>query len=82
MVISTTHTHNSHNTENIEFIYIPNQNGILVEEIVPSVIEPSFGIGRIMYTIWEHNFVIRDAQRTVGNYCLFLIANSSQIKLI
>jgi len=38
----------------------------LVEEIVPSVIEPSFGIGRIMYSIWEHNFVVRDAQRTVS----------------
>jgi glycyl-tRNA synthetase (class II) len=37
-----------------------------VEEIVPSVIEPSFGIGRIMYSIWEHNFVVRDAQRTVN----------------
>ena len=40
----------------------------LVEEIVPSVIEPSFGIGRIMYTIWEHNFVLRDAQRTVNTF--------------
>ena len=38
----------------------------IVEEIVPSVIEPSFGIGRIMYSIWEHNFVVRDAQRTVN----------------
>lgn len=31
-----------------------------VEEVVPSVIEPSFGIGRIMYSIWEHNFRTRD----------------------
>lgn len=31
-----------------------------VQEIVPSVIEPSFGIGRIMYSIWEHNFRIRE----------------------
>lgn len=37
---------------------------IHVEEFVPSVIEPSFGIGRVMYSIWEHNFVERDAQRT------------------
>lgn len=38
-----------------------------VEEIVPNVIEPSFGIGRIMYTIFEHTFRIRDGdeQRTV-----------------
>ncbi|VDL92392.1 unnamed protein product [Schistocephalus solidus] len=37
-----------------------------VDEIVPSVIEPSFGIGRIMYAILEHNFKIRenDQQRT------------------
>jgi len=37
-----------------------------VEEFIPSVIEPSFGIGRIMYSIFEHNFKIRegDEQRT------------------
>lgn len=35
---------------------------------MPSVIEPSFGIGRIMYAILEHNFHTRenDAQRTVS----------------
>lgn len=38
-----------------------------VEEVVPNVIEPSFGIGRIMYSIFEHTFHIRDGdeQRTV-----------------
>ncbi|XP_018325020.1 glycine--tRNA ligase [Agrilus planipennis] len=37
-----------------------------VEEIIPSVIEPSFGVGRIMYAIFEHNFKVRenDEQRT------------------
>lgn len=37
-----------------------------VEEIIPSVIEPSFGIGRIMYALFEHNFKMRDGdeQRT------------------
>merc|ERR1719464_775930 len=30
-----------------------------VEEITPSVIEPSFGVGRIMYAIFEHCFKIR-----------------------
>ncbi|KAJ6216538.1 hypothetical protein RDWZM_007695 [Blomia tropicalis] len=37
-----------------------------VEEFVPGVIEPSFGIGRIMHTVFEHNFKIRegDDQRT------------------
>lgn len=39
-----------------------------VEEVIPNVIEPSFGIGRIMYTIFEHTFHIRegDEQRTVS----------------
>ncbi|KAG8231863.1 hypothetical protein J437_LFUL011768 [Ladona fulva] len=37
-----------------------------VEEVVPNVVEPSFGIGRIMYALFEHNFRIRegDEQRT------------------
>jgi len=39
-----------------------------VEEFVPSVIEPSFGIGRIMYSIFEHRFRVRpgDEQRSVS----------------
>ncbi|CAF0830026.1 unnamed protein product [Rotaria sordida] len=41
------------------------QKTIQVEEFIPSVIEPTFGIGRIMYTMLEHNFKIRpqDNQR-------------------
>ncbi|XP_011188345.1 glycine--tRNA ligase isoform X1 [Zeugodacus cucurbitae] len=31
-----------------------------VEEITPSVIEPSFGIGRIMYALLEQNFLCRE----------------------
>lgn len=31
-----------------------------VEEIIPSVIEPSFGIGRIMYALLEHRFQMRE----------------------
>ena len=31
-----------------------------VEEVTPGVVEPSFGIGRIMYSIWEHSFRIRE----------------------
>ncbi|TMW53742.1 hypothetical protein DOY81_001147 [Sarcophaga bullata] len=31
-----------------------------VEEIIPSVVEPSFGIGRIMYALLEQNFLCRD----------------------
>ncbi|XP_033325114.1 glycine--tRNA ligase isoform X1 [Megalopta genalis] len=36
------------------------QKTVHVEEIIPSVIEPSFGIGRIMYAVFEHNFKARD----------------------
>ena len=37
-----------------------------VEEFVPSVVEPSFGIGRIMYAVFEHTYRKRDndEQRT------------------
>jgi len=43
------------------------QETLHVEEFVPNVIEPSFGIGRIMYAIFEHNFRVRsdDDQKTV-----------------
>ena len=39
---------------------------VQVEEFVPSVIEPSFGFGRLLYSTLEHNFKIRaaDEQRT------------------
>lgn len=42
------------------------QKTVHVEEIIPSVIEPSFGIGRILYSVLEHNFKMRegDEQRT------------------
>lgn len=31
-----------------------------VEELTPNVIEPSFGIGRILYAVLEHSFRKRD----------------------
>merc|ERR1712150_105223 len=39
---------------------------IHVEEFVPSVVEPSFGVGRIMYGVFEHTYRRRedDDQRT------------------
>ena len=42
------------------------QRKVHVEEVTPSVIEPSFGIGRVMYCLFEHNFAVRegDEQRT------------------
>ncbi|CAF3947286.1 unnamed protein product, partial [Rotaria magnacalcarata] len=41
------------------------ENIVQVEEFIPCVIEPTFGIGRIMYTTLEHNFKVRsqDEQR-------------------
>ncbi|XP_078008138.1 glycine--tRNA ligase isoform X1 [Phascolarctos cinereus] len=46
------------------------QKTLHVEEIVPNVIEPSFGLGRIMYTVFEHTFHVRDGdeQRTFFSF--------------
>ncbi|XP_058452820.1 glycine--tRNA ligase isoform X2 [Malaya genurostris] len=43
-----------------------NTKTVHVEEIIPSVIEPSFGVGRIMYSLLEHSFRMRegDEQRS------------------
>jgi len=48
---------------------------LVVEEFVPSVIEPSFGIGRIMYSIFEHRFRVRagDEQRSVGDITFVMV---------
>lgn len=35
------------------------QNKGQVEDVTPSVIEPSFGIGRLMHTLFEHHFHMR-----------------------
>lgn len=42
-------------------------NYFSVREVEPHVIEPSFGIGRIIYSLLEHCFHVRkeDEQRTV-----------------
>ncbi|XBW38389.1 hypothetical protein QEN19_003976 [Hanseniaspora menglaensis] len=41
-----------------------------IREFIPSVIEPSFGIGRIIYAIFEHSFWARkeDTARTVMSF--------------
>ncbi|CAD7694264.1 unnamed protein product [Nyctereutes procyonoides] len=46
------------------------QKTLHVEEVVPNVIEPSFGLGRIMYTVFEHTFHVRegDEQRTFFSF--------------
>jgi glycyl-tRNA synthetase (class II) len=39
----------------VYFIHAP-----IVNEYIPNVIEPSFGIGRIMYSLMEHVWWVRD----------------------
>ena len=52
-----------------ELITIEQKEKMMTEEkFVPHVIEPSFGIGRILYCIFEHSFKMRDAQRTYFNF--------------
>lgn len=43
-----------------------------VEEITPNVIEPSFGIGRILYAVLEHSFRKRDGD----SYSYFALPTS------
>jgi len=45
---------------------------IYLEEFIPSVIEPSFGIGRILYAIIEHNFWVREDERNVISFKPFI----------
>jgi glycyl-tRNA synthetase len=42
----------------------------IVREYVPNVIEPSFGIGRILYSLLEHSYYVRDGdeQRAVLSF--------------
>ena len=35
------------------------QKTVHVEELIPSVIEPSMGVGRVMYAVFEHCFKVR-----------------------
>jgi len=43
---------------------------VSIEEYTPAVIEPSFGIGRILYSLLEHSFWVResDEQRAVFSF--------------
>jgi glycyl-tRNA synthetase len=54
-----------------EFVKFESQEKKIVEEkYTPSVIEPSYGIGRIVYCVFEHCFKTReqDAQRTYFDF--------------
>merc|ERR1711990_367605 len=46
------------------------QKTVHVEEIIPSVIEPSFGVGRIMYALFEHNFKVREGDEARSYFTL------------
>ena len=43
---------------------------VQVVKFTPSVIEPSFGVGRILHALLEHSFSVRkeDAQRVVFQF--------------
>ncbi|UJR15719.1 hypothetical protein I4U23_002654 [Adineta vaga] len=64
---------------------------VQVEEFTPSVIEPTFGFGRIMYVMLEHNFHIRreDSQRkyfilpsSIAPYKCAILPLSSHLALL
>ncbi len=37
---------------------------VMEEKYIPHIIEPSFGLGRILYCVLEHSFRARDEKRT------------------
>lgn len=39
------------------------QKTVHVEDVVPAVVEPSFGVGRILYTVLEHSFRVREEDK-------------------
>ncbi|KMV65333.1 glycyl-tRNA synthetase [Encephalitozoon cuniculi EcunIII-L] len=41
---------------------------VFVENVIPDVIEPSFGIGRILYALIEHSFYLREDSRPVFRF--------------
>jgi len=51
------------NSELVQFV--KTQQKITGKTYTPSVIEPSFGVGRIIYAILEHSFWMRDQDRGV-----------------
>jgi len=43
--------------------FTPAEEKISGESITPHVIEPSFGLGRIIYAILEHSYIVRDVEK-------------------
>ena len=56
--------------------------------IQPYVIEPAFGIGRILYAIFEHRFRKRDVQKdtekrnVILNICFFVLSDTFIVKIL
>lgn len=52
----------------VAFTVTPSMTLYPVDEFQPSVVEPSFGIGRILYAVLEHSLRVRpeDEQRNVS----------------
>lgn len=53
-----------------------------VEEVVPNVIEPSFGIDRIMYSLLEHNFKIREDNQLRTYFTLPAIVAPTKVSVL
>eukprot|EP00917_Polyrhabdina_sp_WS-2016_P023824 GHVP01051510.1.p1 GENE.GHVP01051510.1~~GHVP01051510.1.p1 ORF type:complete len:573 (+),score=100.81 GHVP01051510.1:14-1732(+) len=53
-------------TDHIKFS--PLTKTIEQESFIPNVIEPSFGVGRILAAIWEHTYRERDAKRSYFSF--------------
>lgn len=50
---------------------------------VPGVIEPSFGIGRIMYSMFEHTYYAREVCSAVLFSCVVCVrVSSEQLRLL
>jgi glycyl-tRNA synthetase len=52
---------------------------VTTREYIPNVIEPSFGVGRILYSLMEHVYWTRDGDsaRSVSAYCLLVCRDES-----
>ena len=51
------------------------QKTVHVEELIPSVIEPSMGVGRVMYAVFEHCFKVRQ------RFCRIIISLQDTSKM-
>jgi len=55
---------------------------IIGESITPHVIEPSFGLGRIIYSILEHNYYVREGDEQRGYLALPPIIAPTKVSVL